>query len=785
VSEPDGQHHLLAILAADMTGYSRLMSLDERATLGALDAARVIFKARIEAHRGRVIDTAGDSVLAVFGAVQGAVGAALDIQRDLNAAADRMPADRQARYRIGVHLGDVIERPDGTVYGDGVNIAARLQARAAPGGICLSQNVYDLVQGKVAMQADFAGRESFKNIAEAIPIWLVTQGGTAKTRSRRWLPAAVAALAIVMATASWYSMRREASSPIGTPTVEGKSLAVLPFASLSDDKDMAYFADGVQEDLLTQLALLSDLKVVSRTSVMDYRNSRKGSRQIGAELGVAALVEGSVRRAGNQVRVTAQLIDARSDRHLWAKSYDRDLKDIFAIQSELATEISRSLHVALAPQERARLVRKPTDNLEAYDFLLRYHQMLQQAAAGTRTASQAKERIALLEKAVELDPNFAVAWARLAREHARAYWFGVDTTPERLTLARQAMERAVALAPDDPQVMIEQGGYYLDALNDEGRAERAYEQVLRIAPYNVNALVGLADVRLRQMRWGDRVPLLERVLTVDARNVDALARLSNTYAAYRHYDRALALRQRVINIRPNDPGVQARYQVLEYQRTGSWDAYDKWRPTVPKDANTKFFFVWELDAGRALARRDLAETLRLNSIVPEDVRGLEGFSDEGSRTLTRALVTYALGARPESLKMARAALPLIEAQIRKTPESENFWRSKAIAHAMLGEREPAFAALAQSVAVSRSVAGAMYAGKAASFSAHLHALLGDRELALSELEQNQKLPDAPVHDLAVTESLASLWDDPKFKTLIADPANNAPLPFDTPYAPKR
>jgi len=388
------RHYLAAILAADVAGYSRLMSRDERSTITALDAAREVFKSRIEAYNGRVIDMAGDSVLAVFETAVGAVEAAQAIQDALKPRADAMPADKQLRFRIGIHLGDVIEKSDRTVYGDGVNIAARVQTKAPPGGICLSQTVYDTVKNKMTVEATFGGRESFKNIAAPVPIWFISSDGAVKRTERKpWLAAAIVAALVVVGAGSWYWVHRAPTRfAIGAP--EGKSLAVLPLANLSEDKDMTFFADGIHEDLLTQLALLGDLKVVSRTSVLEYRDTKKNSRQIASELGVAALLEGSVRRAGNQVRVTAQLIDAGNDKHVWAKSYDRELKDIFAIQSELATEIARSLRVSLAPQEEVRLAKKPTENLEAYDLWLQHQELVNRSAGSVRTLSTVKERIA-------------------------------------------------------------------------------------------------------------------------------------------------------------------------------------------------------------------------------------------------------------------------------------------------------------------------------------------------------------------------------------------------------
>lgn len=775
------RHYLAAILAADVAGYSRLMSRDESATLAALDAAREVFKSKIEAHRGRVIDMAGDSVLAVFATAGGAVTAALDIQAAIKALAEPAPADRRMLYRIGVHLGDVIEKSDGTVYGDGVNIAARLQTKAAPGGVCLSQSVHDTVKGKVTMQADFGGRESFKNIATPIPIWLVSADGVKRPRRKPWLAAAMITLLVVAGagTGGWFWSHRTPSRSVTAASADSKSLAVLPLVNMSEDKDMTYFADGIHEDLLTQLALLGDLKVVSRTSVMEYRNSTKNMRQIGAELGVAALLEGSVRRAGNQVRVSAQLIDARTDQHLWAKSYDRELKDIFAIQSELATEIARSLRVSLAPQEEARLAKKPTENLEAYDLFLQHQEAVNRTASSVRTLTTVKERVALLQKAVALDPNFALAWARLSAEHARIYGYEIDRTPARLAQARDAMERALALAPGDPQIHIEQAAYYVLALSDEVSAEKSYREVLATAPNNLDVLIGLADVEYRQARWNERVALLEKALAVDPRNIPALVRLANSYRLFRQFDRALALREQLVKIRPDELELQANYWLVDYLRSGSWAGYDKWRSGVPTEANLKFYRVWLMDLDRAAARRDFDEVIRLWGVIPEDLRILNAPIDEAGRHLYRAFALRAKGDRNDWVEVARVALRIFDAELRKMPASDNLWYHKALSHALLGEREAALAAHAREVAAA-STGGLSSAEAARRHILGVKALLGDREDALAELARQLKMPGGHPNDMKVSLTLSPLWDDPKFQALVNDPANNAPLAFTVP-----
>jgi len=328
------KQRLAAILAADVAGYSRLMAADERATLSALDAARAVFRTQIESNQGRVIDMAGDSVLAVFETATGAVSASIAIQQELKALNADVPEVRRMRFRIGVHLGDVIEKADGSIYGDGVNIAARLEGLAEPGGITVSDSVRIAVRGNVVASFEDQGEQQVKNTPHPVRAYRIgPESATGATDTRvaklpspvprshvkRWLLSALSVVLVVsVAAAGWLWLRRDASTnpPVGKAEMalaDSKSIAVLPFTNLSDSKDNAYFADGMQEELLTQLALLGELKVVSRTSVMDYRDSKKNVRQIGNELGVRSLVEGSVRRAGDVVRVSVQLIDAPSD----------------------------------------------------------------------------------------------------------------------------------------------------------------------------------------------------------------------------------------------------------------------------------------------------------------------------------------------------------------------------------------------------------------------------------------------------------------------------------------
>ena len=450
IAQPESERRrLAAVVFTDVVGYAARMQRDESDTLAAVNADSRRMRECCAEQGGEVLNSMGDGLMLCFQSAAQAVTFALKVQEEFSARATGDPRRSALVHRLGVHLGDVIFQEDGSIAGDGVNIASRLEAKASPGGICISQAVYDTVKGKVPMQARFAGPLKLKNIAEPILAWQVLPAGAAAGaafagatepwwRGRRGLITAIS-IAVVAVAGTWLWSRRDAppapfAGKVASAMADSQSIAVLPFTNMSDNKENAYFADGVHEELLTQLARLAELKVVSRTSVMDYRDSKKNMRQIGAELGARTLVEGSVRRAGNSVRVTAQLIDAATDKHLWAASYDRELKDIFSIQSELAHEIVAALKLNLSPQQMALLGRKPTDNLAAYDLFLRVQQMLNNDTGTFRIGANTMQRIELLSRAVELDPRFALAWAFLGRDLAADYrWNG--RSPARLRLS--------------------------------------------------------------------------------------------------------------------------------------------------------------------------------------------------------------------------------------------------------------------------------------------------------------------------------------------------------------
>lgn len=429
------RQRLAAILAADAAGYSRLMQVDEQSTMRLLDAARAVFQEQIEAHHGRVMNMVGDAVFAVFDTASGAVAAAHAIQQRINGEARVLPLDQQMRFRIGVHLGDVMEKSDGTVFGDGVNIASRLESLAEPGGITISDVVQGAVRGKVDLRFEDQGEHRVKNIAHPV-------------RAYCWIR----------------DDRDTFDSVFDQLAVEGvdkPSIAVLPFQNLSSDPDQAYFAEGIAEDLLTALSRYRWLMVIARNSSFSYKGRVPDVRQVGRELGVRHVVDGSVRRSGSRIRISAQLIDATSGNHVWAERFDRDMADVLQLQDEIALTIAAAIEPQLSKAEQERARRKPVEHLGAWDLYQRglwhYWQYSQPSCA------QAQR---LFTEAITLDPQFAAAHAFLAYSHFTGSHLAFEEPSQAVALARDGALRALAIDEKDPvahlvlgRVLAGQGDY--------------------------------------------------------------------------------------------------------------------------------------------------------------------------------------------------------------------------------------------------------------------------------------------------------------------------------------
>jgi len=409
---------LAAILAADIVGYSRLMGADETGTLQRLKILRKeLVQPEIISRGGRIVKLMGDGLLAEFPSVVEAVQCAVDIQGQMVNREAELPEGRRIRLRIGVNLGDIIvEGSD--IYGDGVNVAARLEGLAEPGGVCISGPVFDTVEGKLNLSFDDLGPQHVKNIAKPV-------------RAYRWA-----------STARHVGALGELGD--GLPVPDKPSVAVLPFANISSDPEQDYFADGITEDIITELSKFHTIFVIARNSSFAFRGQAHDAREIGTKLGVRYVVEGSVRRAGNRIRITAQLIDAVEDQHIWAQRYDRDLEDIFDLQDEVTFAIVSTIEPQLAASERKRALRKPPDSLDAWENYQRglWHTFQYRPAERETT-------LAFFRRAIELDPTFASAYAGLG--YALYTYIILGASPDRQTDLERAFEVSQTAARLDEQ----------------------------------------------------------------------------------------------------------------------------------------------------------------------------------------------------------------------------------------------------------------------------------------------------------------------------------------------
>ena len=505
------ERKLAAILSADVKGYSRLMGEDEVATIRTLTAYQEAMTTLIQQYRGRVVDASGDNLLAEFASVVDAVQCAVEIQRELKTKNADLPAPQRMEFRIGINVGDVIVEGE-RIYGDGVNIAARLEGLAEAGGICISGIVYDQVETKLALGYEYLGEQTVKNIAKPVQV---------------------------------YRVQMEVGA--STPTAPDKpSIAVLPFVNMSGDPEQEYFSDGITEDLITDLSKLSGLFVISRNSVFLYKGKAVKPEQVSQELGVRYVLEGSVRKAGSRVRITAQLIDATTGYHLWADRYDRDLKDIFAVQDEVTQQIVAALKVQLTGGEQGRWGRTPTNNLEAYDCFLRgleYHaQRTQEANARARQ---------MFERAIALDPQFAVAYAFLGRTYLMELVFQWEENPQTAEQVFSLGQKAVALDDSQPTAHETLAYAYLGK-KQHAQAIAEAERALSLDPNFADAYITLGDILSFAGRPEEAIRLVETAMRLNpCYPASYLWSLGHAYRLAGRYEEAIAALKRVLTRNPD------------------------------------------------------------------------------------------------------------------------------------------------------------------------------------------------------------------------------------------
>jgi adenylate cyclase len=515
----DSKRKLTAILSADVKGYSRLMTQDEEATVKTLKQYRMAISGLVSAHGGRVVDSPGDNILAEFGSVVDAVKCAIKIQKTLKAKNAELPENRRMEFRIGVNLGDVIEEEE-RIYGDGVNIAARIEGLSEAGGICISGTAFDHVEAKLGLDFEYLGEKYVKNITKPVRLYRI-------------------------------KMESQVSDAGTSPTVplsDKPSIAVLPFMNMSGDPEQEYFSDGITEEIITALSKTPKLFVIARNSTFTYKGKPVKVQQVGRELGVKYVLEGSVRKAGDKVRITAQLVEAQTGYHLWAERYDRELKEIFALQDEITLKILVAMQVKLTEGEQACLYGKGTDNLEAYLKLLHGRQYIDNFNQGNSLLAQQ-----VLGEAIALDPGYAEPYTYLAVTHFLETFFGYSKSPmNSMANAIALAQKAIALDDSEanPHSML---GLLLSMKGEYEMGVTEGERAVELNPNSADAHARLAISLNLSGRWEEAITSFKQAMRLNPiPPVYYLVHMSVAYARGKRYEEALAVGEKAAHRQPSN-----------------------------------------------------------------------------------------------------------------------------------------------------------------------------------------------------------------------------------------
>ena len=561
----DFKRKLTAILSADVKGYSRLMGEDEEATVRTITAYREVMTTLIQQHSGKVVDSPGDNLLAEFASVVDAVQCAVAVQKEISARNTELPENRKMQFRIGINLGDVIQEGD-RIYGDGVNIAARLEGLAEPGGICISKTAFVHIESKLPYGYDFIGDQTVKNISKPVGAYRVlmdprvTVAGKLKeeklTPVRRTPVIVGVAVVLVLAIAVgiWqFYMRRPSVKPASVEKMayqlpDKPSIAVLPFSNLSDDPEQEYFSDGLTEEIIAALSSVPKLFVIARNSTFTYKGKPIKIQQVSEELGVQYVLEGSVRKGGDKVRITAQLIDALTGKHLWANRYDRNLSDIFAVQDEITKNIITAMQVELTEGEEVKAASKGTNNLEAYLKYLQANELINKINPESNALGKQ-----LAEEAVALDPEYAWAYYALGRGHMMDVWFRSSKSPKTsIAKAIELVQKAIVL--DD--TFAEAHGwlgflYSITKQYDKGIAQA--EKAVALNPNSAFAHFLLGKTLFFAGRCEESIPEYKKAIRLNPIPPNNhLWSLGLSYAYTGQYDEAITWCEKAVSQKPND-----------------------------------------------------------------------------------------------------------------------------------------------------------------------------------------------------------------------------------------
>jgi adenylate cyclase len=785
----DEQRKLAAIMFTDMVGYSALSQRDEKLAQELLEEHRRLLREIFPRFNGTEIKTIGDAFLVEFGSALEAAQCAIEIQRMLAHRDADAPADRQIQVRIGVHIGDVVHR-GGDVYGDGVNIASRIEPVAGPGGICVSMDVERQIRNALEARFEKLAPTELKNISVPMDLFRIVLPWerTSEVRVRKsevrqsdvsparstWARAAVAALLLLALIAAWllfgrYQASSKRSSVAELPT---KSIAVLPFENLSRDPDNAFFTDGVQDQILTDLSQIADLKVISRTSVMQYKSgAARNLREIGQQLGVAHVLEGSVQRAANKVRVNAQLLDARNDAHLWAQTYDRDLADVFSIQSEIAKAIADQLQAKLSPNEKKAIEQPPTTDLAAFDLYSRAKSLLLTTSFSATSDADLRKAIELLDEAVKRDPSFFDAYCQLALAHESIYAIsGSDHTPTRLALAEAAVQTATRLRPDAAETHLARAQYLYYGRRDYTGALAELEIARQALPNDPRLFELTGYILRRRGQQEEGLQNLERAVKLDPRNFDILQQVALSYQGLGRYAEAIAALDRALAILPDNVETRATrglwymcWKADSRPLHQTIDAILAQGPGAIVSGADGWFFC-------ALAERDSAAAERALVAL-----GDNPCWNEAVIILSHSFGEGLLARMSKDEARARTAFEAARTQQEKIVQAQPDYGPTlcvlSLIDAALGRKDLALDEGRRAIALTPLEKDVGNGSRVLQYFAITAAWAGDKELAFQQLEAGLRAPVASLMLSYGALKLFPVWDplrgDPRFEKVVA------------------